>query len=112
MPLNDIRRRPRIALIASGVLATAVALAACGSNKDAGYNEAVYDASKTLGNDMSDVKVVTANNIPETNAVTQTMQSMVNNGARVIFATSYGYFSYALAFAKAHPDVTVLHQGG
>lgn len=136
MPLNDTWRRPRTALVTSGILAAAVALAACGSssgagdsssgsskkltvgfvmvgsNKDAGYNEAVYDASQTLAKDMSDVKVVTANNIPETNAVTQTMQSMVNNGAKVIFATSYGYFSYALAFAKAHPDVTVLHQGG
>jgi simple sugar transport system substrate-binding protein/basic membrane protein A len=140
MPLNEIWRRPRTALITAGVLAATVTLGACGSgsgsgsnsgsdassggqkltvgfimvgsNKDAGYNEAVYDASQTLGKDMSNVKVVTANNIPETNAVTQTMQSMVNNGAKVIFATSYGYFSYALAFAKAHPDVTVLHQGG
>jgi basic membrane protein A len=83
-----------------------------GSNKDAGYNEAVYDGSQTLAKDMGNVKVVTADNIPETNAVTQTMQSMVNDGAKVIFATSYGYFSYALAFAKSHPDVIVLHQGG
>jgi simple sugar transport system substrate-binding protein/basic membrane protein A len=83
-----------------------------GSSKDAGYNEAVYDGSQALGKDMADVKVITADNVPETNAVTQTMQSMVNNGAKVIFASSYGYYSYALAFAKAHPDVTVLHQGG
>ena len=30
----------------------------------------------------------------------------------MIFATSYGYFSYAEAFAKANPGVIVLHQGG
>jgi simple sugar transport system substrate-binding protein/basic membrane protein A len=30
----------------------------------------------------------------------------------VIFATSYGYFQYARTFAKAHPEVIVLHQGG
>lgn len=91
---------------------TTVGFIMVGSNQDAGYNEAVYDGSQALGKAMSDVKVITADNVPETNAVTQTMQSMVNNGAKVIFASSYGYFSYALAFAKAHPNVTVLHQGG
>jgi basic membrane protein A and related proteins len=83
-----------------------------GSNSDYGYNEAVYAASQKLAKDMPDVKVLTADNIPENNAVTQTMQSMVDKGATVIFATSYGYYSYAEKFAKAHPKVIVLHQGG
>jgi len=83
-----------------------------GSHSDYGYNEAVYDASKKLAKDDPNVKVITADNIPETDAVTQTMQSMVDKGAKVIFATSYGYFSYAEKFAAAHPDVVVLHQGG
>lgn len=91
---------------------TTVGFIMVGSTKDAGYNEAVADGAAKLGKDMPSVKVITADNIPETNAVTQTMQAMVNNGAKVIFATSYGYFSYALAFAKSHPNVTVLHQGG
>jgi basic membrane protein A and related proteins len=136
MSLRTIRRHRPLVVGIAGALAAGLALAACGSsatsatsstsssskttvgfimvgsNQDAGYNQAVYAASQTLAKDLSDVKVVTANNIPETNAVTQTMQSMVNNGAKVIFASSYGYFSYALAFAKTHPDVTVLHQGG
>jgi simple sugar transport system substrate-binding protein/basic membrane protein A len=83
-----------------------------GSNKDYGYNEAVYDGSQALAKSDSSIKVVTADNVPETDAVTQAMQSMVDKGAKVIFATSYGYFSYAEKFAAAHPDVTVLHQGG
>ena len=83
-----------------------------GSTKDYGYNEAVYDGSKQLAKDNPDVKVITADNVPETDAVTQAMQSMVDKGAKVIFATSYGYFSYAEKFAKSHPTVTVLHQGG
>jgi basic membrane protein A len=97
---------------ASSGAKTTVGFIMVGSNKDAGYNEAVADGAAKLGKDMPSVKVITADNVPETNAVTQTMQSMVNNGAKVIFATSYGYFSYAEAFAKAHPDVVVLHQGG
>ena len=83
-----------------------------GSKSDYGYNEAVYAASQKVAKDMPDVKVITADNIPENNAVTQTMQSMVDKGAKVIFATSYGYFSYAEKFAKTHPKVVVLHQGG
>lgn len=83
-----------------------------GNRNDYGYNQAVYRASQTVGQDMSGVKVLTADNIPENSTVTQTMQAMVDQGARVIFATSYGYFSYALAFAQAHPGVIVLHQGG
>ena len=83
-----------------------------GSHSDYGYNEAVYDASQKLAKDDPNVKVITADNIPETDQVTQTMQSMVDKGAKVIFATSYGYFSYAEKFAAAHPDVIILHQGG
>ena len=83
-----------------------------GSNSDYGYNQAVYTASQTLAKDLPSVKVLTADNIPENNSVTQTMDAMANSGAKVIFATSYGYFPYAEAFAKAHPSIVVLHQGG
>lgn len=83
-----------------------------GSHSDYGYNQAVYVASQAVGKDLTNVKVLTADNVPENDSVTQAMQAMVNSGAKVIFATSYGYYSYALAFAKAHPSVIVLHQGG
>jgi basic membrane protein A and related proteins len=83
-----------------------------GSRSDYGYNQAVYAASQTLAKDDPNVKVITADNIPENNSVTQTMQSMVDKGAKVIFATSYGYFSYAQKFAAANPGVVVVHQGG
>jgi len=83
-----------------------------GSKSDYGYNQAVYTGSQTLAKAMKNVNVITATTIPENASVTQTMQAMVTKGAKVIFATSYGYFSYALAFAKAHPTVIVLHQGG
>lgn len=83
-----------------------------GSRHDYGYNQAVFDASQKVAKGMPGVTVVTADNIPENNSVTQTMQTMANSGVKVIFATSYGYFSYAEAFAKADPGVIVLHQGG
>lgn len=91
---------------------TTVGFIVVGSRSDFGYNQAVYVASQQVAKDMSNVKVITADNIPENSSVTQTMQAMVNDGAKIIFATSYGYFPYALKFAKSHPNITVLHQGG
>ena len=53
-----------------------------GSTSDYGYNQAVYTASQQLAKDMPNVDVITADHVPENNAVTQTMQSMVNKGAK------------------------------
>src|ERR1700744_2628117 len=39
-----------------------------GSHNDYGYNQAVYVASQALGKDLPNVKVLTADNIPETTA--------------------------------------------
>lgn len=91
---------------------TTVGFVMVGNRNDYGYNQAVYTASQAVAKEMGAVKVITADNIPENNSVTQSMQSMVDAGAKIIFATSYGYYSYALAFAQAHPAVTVVHQGG
>ena len=97
----------------SSASTTTVGFIMVGSTSDAGYNEAVADGAKAVQKDLgTSVKVITADQIPENNSVTQTMQAMVDQGASVIFATSYGYFKYALEFAIAHPKVTVLHQGG
>jgi simple sugar transport system substrate-binding protein/basic membrane protein A len=82
-----------------------------GANTDEGYNEAVYSASLKVASDLH-VKVLRAANVPETQQVTTVMQQMVDDGAKIIFATSYGYQSYAYAFAKSHPKILVLHQGG
>jgi len=79
----------------SGSAKTTVGFVMVGSTSDYGYNQAVYTASQQLAKDMPNVDVITADHVPENNAVTQTMQSMVNDGAKVIFATSYGYYSYA-----------------
>lgn len=82
-----------------------------GSVQDAGYNQAVADAAAAL-EETDGVTVITADQIPENNAVVDTMQSMVDQGASVIFATSYGYLDYAAGFAQNNPEVVVLHQGG
>ena len=44
-------------------------------------------------------------NIPEGPQVAQTIDSLVNDGNKIIFGTSYGYQPYFVAAAKKYPDV-------
>jgi simple sugar transport system substrate-binding protein/basic membrane protein A len=39
------------------------------------------------------------------------MERMIDDGATIIFATSYGHLDPALKVAEAHPDVVVVQQG-
>ncbi len=91
--------------------ATTIGFVMVGEENDQGYNQAVYTASQQVKHDLG-VKTLLAANVPETTQATSAMQAMVNEGAKVIFATSYGYYPFALAFAKTHPNVVVIHQGG
>lgn len=91
---------------------TTVGVITVGSTKDWGYNEAQAVAGKSL-KQIPGVKVVVQDNVPETIAVTQTMQSMINfDNAKVIFATSYGYFPFVCKLAPKYPKVLFVHCGG
>ena len=63
---------------------------------------------KTVG----DVTVLQAENVPETAEAEQVMQNMIDKGAKLIFATSYGHLEFAQNVAEKNPDVTFVHQGG
>ena len=62
---------------------------------------------------MSGVKVVEEERIPETVQVAKTMESMINlDGAGILFPTSFGYFDpYILKAAEKYPKVTFEHAG-
>lgn len=91
--------------------ATTVGFIMVGEESDEGYNQAVFAASQQVKKALG-VKTLLAANVPETQQVTTVMQQMVDAGAKIIFATSFGYQQYAYAFAKSHPTILVLHQGG
>lgn len=55
------------------------------------------------------VHTVVAENIPETAEVERVMQRMVDEGAELIYATSYGYLDSALRVAEKNPNVTFMH---
>jgi basic membrane protein A and related proteins len=116
-------------LVISGVLATVAAVAVVlalgvaagsaaktatfkaawiyvGPHNDGGWSQA-HDAGrlfvqKSLG---SKVETTYKENIPEGPQVAQTIESLVNDGNKIIFGTSYGYQKYFALAAKAHPDV-------
>ena len=97
---------------APGAGATTVGVIAVGPKDDFGYNQAVYQGVEALREKFPDIKVLDAYNIPEDDTAATTMESMVAQGATIIFATSYGHLDAAKEVAAAHPDVVVVHQGG
>ena len=59
-----------------------------------------------------DATVLQAENVPETAEAEAVMQDMIDQGADIIFATSYGHLEFAQNVAEKNPDVTFVHQGG
>jgi len=84
-----------------------------GARDDFGYNQAQAQAADIIKK-MPGVKVVEEERVPETIAVQRTMESMiVEDGAKLIFATSYGYFDpHVLKMAVKYPNVRFAHCGG
>jgi basic membrane protein A and related proteins len=84
-----------------------------GPRDDYGYNQAQAEAV-ALVKKMPGVKVVEEENVPETAAVQKTMTGMIaQDGASLVFATSYGYFDpHVLAVAPKFPDTRFAHCGG
>ena len=132
-PTFQVTRRQAIrGLLATGAFGLTVKLSACGSSPtaagtdtltagfiyvgpqdDYGYNQAHAEGRASLDG-MAGVKTSEEASVPETNAVQETMRSMIDlDGATAIFATSFGYFDpHVLALAAEFPDVQFFHCGG
>jgi len=132
-PMFQVTRRQAIrGLLATGAFGLTVKLSACGdtsttaSNNDItagfiyvgprddyGYNQAHAEGAASLEASVDGVNSEEAS-VPETNAVQETMRSMIDiDGATAIFATSFGYFDpHVLALAEEFPDVQFFHCGG
>ena len=81
-----------------------------GSRDDFGWNQAHAVAAEALKG-IPGVTVVEEENVPETDAVSKTMESMIQlDGAKLIFATSFGYYApFMVDMAKKYPDVQFRH---
>src|SRR6478752_6291510 len=82
-----------------------------GPKDDFGYNQAAYEGSQAVAKAFPDMEVLTAENVPEDDNATRIMQSMIDDGAKIIFATSYGHLDPAMKIAEENPDVVVVQQG-
>ncbi len=102
-------------LLASGLRAQAaeplvIGMIYVGPVTDFGWNQAHAVGAAAL-KALPDVTVVEEENVPETDAVAQSMESMINlDGAKLLFPTSFGYFDpFMKEAAKKHPEVEFRH---
>jgi basic membrane protein A len=83
-----------------------------GSVNDYGYNRAMKDGLEEMKKNIPGLKLIEAENVPETAESERIKEGMIQQGAKLIFATSFGHQQFAFNLAKMHPDVVFEHAGG
>ncbi|MCA9334437.1 BMP family ABC transporter substrate-binding protein, partial [Candidatus Saccharibacteria bacterium] len=76
-----------------------------GSVDDRGYNQAHDEGLQEMVERIPDVRVISAENIPETEEVLGVIDQMIQQGAKIIFAQSFGYLPFVVQAAEEHPDI-------
>lgn len=97
---------------APGVGGSAIGFIFVGPCDDYGYNQAACIGSNAVEAAFPELEVLRAENVPENQEAERVMETMIRNGAKIIFPTSYGHLDPALEVAKRHPEVIFMHQGG
>ncbi len=85
-----------------------------GEPGDAGWtyahDQGLKKAIKAIGDDK--VELIIQQNVKEDQSATQAMEAMINQGAKAIFATSFGYMDYMVDLAAKYPDIYFFHCSG
>ena len=85
------------------------------------YNGPIGDGGWTYMHDLGrldvekafpQVKTMYVESVPEGPDSVRAMENFIRNGAKVIFATSFGYMDYVQEVASRHPDVIFMHCSG
>lgn len=71
------------------------------------HNEGRLFLEQELG-----VETMYVESVPETTQVEQEINNLIDQGANVIFATSFGYMDHVKKLSQEHPDVVFLHCSG
>jgi basic membrane protein A len=83
-----------------------------GSVNDYGYNQSMKDGVEVMRANIPGIRIIEAENVPETADAERIMGGMIQQGAKLILATSFGHQEFAFRLARSHRDVTFLHAGG
>jgi basic membrane protein A len=84
-----------------------------GPHNDGGWSQA-HDNGRLFVQKALGKNVVTTykENVPEGPQAAQVIESLIRDGNKIIFATSFGYMDAMVAAAKKHPDVYFEHATG
>lgn len=83
-----------------------------GPMNDAGYNQAMHESMVEMTKNISCVKLIEAENVPDEAGAKTTMENMIQQGAKLIFATAFNHQNPAFELAGTHKDVIFEHAGG
>jgi len=78
---------------------------------DGGYTYA-HDLGRKYLEENLNVEAIVKESVPEDQESEKVMRDMIDQGAKVIFATSFGYMDHVEAVAKEFPDVVFMHCSG
>ena len=79
---------------------------------DAGYNQAMHEAVSAIKENIACVEIIEAENVYDEAGATSTIENMISQGAKMIFATAYAHQYPALELSQKYPDVIFEHAGG
>lgn len=78
---------------------------------DGGWTHA-HDAGRAYLVDNLDVKTIVKESVKEDASVEKEIRNMIDQGASIIFATSFGYMEHVEILANEFPEVTFFHCSG
>jgi basic membrane protein A len=78
---------------------------------DGGWTYA-HDQGRLALEEQLGVKTLYKESVPETQEVETEIRTMIDQGAKVIFATSFGYMDYVEKISAEFPEVKFLHCSG
>ncbi len=77
---------------------------------DGGWTQQ-HNAGRLAVEDLG-VETLYKESVPNNQESAKVMRDMIDQGAKMIFATSFGYMDYMLEVAADHPEVKFFHCGG
>lgn len=83
-----------------------------GSATDGGYSQSHDNGRKLLEEKIPNVETIVKESVPEGQEVEKVAADMIDQGATIIFANSFGFMDYIEKVSKEYPEVKFFHCSG